>query len=255
MAHVFFSYSRSDRDLARRLRRDLCAGGLGIWSDRELDLGGRWLTEISIAISESRAVLLLATPAALTSKWVMREIDAAQTMGIPVIPLIAEGARYSDLPVNLAGINGVDLADGYEESVAMIVAGLGDSESANASAARAKAQSRMLVLVTADERLAQSVGEISRSVGLVVGRPDGEWSTLLGMLEHAHIALIDGHASCDAGFVAGYVAGQGGWVICLAKGQEEPGPVMAGIKFSPRASTDLEREICAAAFLPVRQVR
>lgn len=128
MAHVFFSYSRSDRELARRLRRDLRVGGLDIWSDRELDLGGRWLTAISVAISQSRAVILLASPAALASKWVMREVSAAQTLGIPVIPLLAGGARYSDLPTSLAGINGVDLADGYEESVTMIVSGLGNVE-------------------------------------------------------------------------------------------------------------------------------
>lgn len=252
MAHVFFSYSRSDRELARRLRKDLCAGGLAVWSDRELDLGGRWLTEISIAISESRAVILLATPAALTSKWVMREIDAAQTLGIPVIPLLAEGARYSDLPVNLAGINGVDLADGYKVSVNMIVTGVKDIDNARAGTTKATAELRTLVLLTHDERLAASVCAISRSVGLVVGRPDDQRDTLLSMLESAHIALIDGHISHDTGFVAGYVSGRGGWVIHLTGDHQKPLPAVPGIKSGPRASTDLEREICAAAFLPMR---
>jgi hypothetical protein len=252
MAHVFFSYSRSDRALARQLRQDLCAAGMDLWSDRELDLGGRWLTEISVAISESRAMILLASPAALASKWAMREVAAAQSSGIPVIPLLAEGTRYSDLPTNLAGINGVDLADGYQESVAMIAAGLGNLESAQVGAARATADVRTLVLLTTDEALALSVAEISRSVGLVVTRPNREPRTLCEMLTSAHIALIDGHTSLDGPFVAGYVAGRGGWVICLTNGREQPLPAVTGVKFSSRSSVDLEHEICATAFLSAR---
>jgi hypothetical protein len=90
MAHVFLSYSRSDRDLARRLRDDLCAGGVDIWSDRKLGLGGRWLNEISVAISRSRAMVLLASPAALVSKWVMWEVDAAQPWFRPVMDIPAQ---------------------------------------------------------------------------------------------------------------------------------------------------------------------
>jgi hypothetical protein len=225
-----------------------------IWSDGELDLGGRWLTEISVAISQSRALILLASPAALASKWVMREVDAAQTLGIPVVPLLAEGARYSDLPLNLAGINGVDLADGYEESVDMIVAGLGDPQSAQASAAKATAEIRTLVLLTDDENLALAVAEISRSVGLAVARPTGEPNMLSDMLLSAHIALIDGPTSRNALFVAGYVAGRGGWVICLTSGCERPLPGVRGVRFSSRTSMDLEHEICATAFLPTRSL-
>lgn len=253
MAHVFFSYSRSDRELARSLRRDLSAGGLDIWSDRELDLGGVWLTEISIAISRSQAVILLATPDALASKWVMREVGAAQTLGIPVVPLLAEGARYSDLPVNLAGINGVDLADGYEESVTMIVSGLENLESPRPSTERPAADPRSLVLVTTDDDLAAAVAEISRSVGLVVDRSNGDRSTLLAMAADAHIAVVDGTSPRDAEFIAGYVAGRGGWVIWLANGQAIP--PAAGVRFSPRTAADLEREICSAAFLPARHHR
>jgi hypothetical protein len=227
---------------------------MDIWSDRELDLGGRWLTEISVAISQSRALILLASPAALASKWVMREVDAAQTLGIPVVPLLAEGARYSDLPVNLAGINGVDLADGYEESVAMIVAGLGDPQSARATAAKAMAEVRTLVLLTDDENLALAVAEICRSVGLAVARPTGEPNTMPDMLTSAHIALIDGSALHDALFLAGYVAGRGGWVLCLTSGCERPLPAASGVRFISRVSMDLEHEICATAFLPARSL-
>jgi hypothetical protein len=43
----------------------------------------------------------------------MREVDAARVLGKPLVPLLADGNRFGDLPATLAGINGVDLADGY----------------------------------------------------------------------------------------------------------------------------------------------
>jgi len=255
MGHVFLSYSRSDLGIARRLRGDLCAGGVDVWSDRNLGLGGHWLTEISVAISRSRAMVLLASPPALASKWVMREVDAAQTLGVPVIPLLAAGARYSDLPVNLAGINGVDLAEGYEESVGMIVTALGDGERGRIGPGTATSKARTLVLVTADEDLAATVRKISQPVGLVVDRPSSEPGVLLNMLASAHIAVVDDRAPCDTSFVAGYVAGRGGWVIWLSANLQRRVPTGPGMKFSSAESADLEREICAAAFLPTRPPR
>lgn len=94
MSHVFLSYSRSDRGLASRVRDDLFALGVDVWSDRKLGLGGSWLAEISAAIAGARAVVLLATPAALASKWVMREMEAAQALGKSVVPVLAGGSRF-----------------------------------------------------------------------------------------------------------------------------------------------------------------
>lgn len=254
MDHVFLSYSRLDRDLARRLRDDLVSGRVDVWSDRELGLGGRWLTEISDAISRSRALILLASPAALGSKWVMREVDAAQTLGIPVIPLLAGGARYGDLPVNLAGVNGVDLAEGYEESVDMIVAVLGGVEYLRGEVAKT-GQDRTLLLLAEDEEVAFMVGDISRSIGLVVDRPRGERAVLSAVLNGPHIAVIDDCFPFNTSFVAGYVAGRGGWVICLVDEGDSYLPSVPGIGFSPSGRSNLEREICAAAFLPARSSR
>jgi hypothetical protein len=227
----------------------LSSGGIDVWSDRELGLGGRWLNEISAAITCSRAVILLASPVALASKWVMWEVCAAQTLGIPMVPLLAAGTRYGDLPVNLAGVNGVDLAEGYEE---MVVASLADTERPRVAMERATAQARMLVLLTADEDLACQAGAISRSVGLVVRRPNEQPDVLVDLLTSAHIALIDDHAPYETSFAAGYVAGRGGWVVWLADDRDNRPPAAPGIRFCPPDNAALEREICAAAFLPRR---
>jgi hypothetical protein len=253
MSHVFLSYSRSDRDLAGQLRADLLAGGLDVWSDRRLGLGGRWLAEISTAISGSQAVVLLATPAALKSKWVMREIDAAQTLGKPVVPILAEGSRFGDLPVNLAGINGIDLADGYEESVTLVVATLSSLDSLDVTSLRlvgARCPARTLLLLTVDADVAAVVKEVSRSVGLVVERPEPTADKVFEVAARAHVAVIDGRAHVDAAFLAGYVAGRGGWVLCLTGTHEWGVPAAHGVKRCLPHPAELEREICSAAFLP-----
>jgi hypothetical protein len=252
MVHIFLSYSRSDRDLARRLHDDLCAGGVDVWSDRDLGLGGRWLTEISLAISRSQAVVLLATPSALASKWVMREVGAAQVLGIAVVPLLAGGTRYSDLPMNLAGVNGIDLADGYNEAVELVVSALGDFDWVRDVVGRGVSEARRLLLVTTDENLVAAVRRICKPLGLLVDRYCSKGKDLPNFLAKVHIAMIDSCVGCDKSFIAGYVAGCGGWVICLADDLRGYLPAVTGLSFGGRGSAALEREIYAAAFLPRR---
>src|SRR5690242_20313460 len=160
MAHIFLSYSRSDRGLATRVREDLSACGLDVWSDRRLGLGGSWLAEISVAIDGARAVVLLATPAALASKWVMREVEAAQVLGKPVVPLLAGGSRFGDLPASLAGINGVDLADGYQDSVRLVAHAFACAAEPNSAVETLLGTLPVLLLLTTDEAFAEVVAEI-----------------------------------------------------------------------------------------------
>jgi hypothetical protein len=97
---------------------------LQVWSDHLLSLGGPWINDISDAISDSTALVLLASPEGITSKWVMREASAAQASGIPIVPMLTGGARYSDLPTYLAGINGVDLDEDYHDALSKVVLAL-----------------------------------------------------------------------------------------------------------------------------------
>lgn len=252
MPHVFLSYSRSDLGLARRLRGDLVAGGVDIWSDRELGLGGSWITQVSRALSRSYAIVLLASPAALVSKWVMREVHAAQTLGLRLVPLLTGGARFSDLPPSLAGINGVDLGEGYEESVRVVVSALRHVEFPRTASTGVAHEARILVVLTGDDSVAALVRQIARPIGLVVVRPGGETSEVITVLVGAHILVIDEGTVHDGAFAAGYVVGRGGWVICLTDGLRQRLPVAKGVAFSRPTSTDLEREVGAAAFLPLR---
>jgi hypothetical protein len=64
--------------------------------------------------------------------------------------------------------------------------------------------------------------------------------------------VIDGRMPVDCGFVAGYTAGRGGRVICVTEESGWHVPGEAGVRFCQPNAADLEREICVAAFLPVR---
>ena len=255
MAHVFLSYSRSDRRLACRLRDDLSACGLDVWSDRRLGLGGSWLAEISTAIDAARAVILLATPAALASKWVMREVDAAQAIGKPVVPLLAGGSRFGDLPASLAGINGVDVADGYAESVRAISEAFTHPVGFDSTVDMLPAKPPLLLLLTDDDAMAALVSDVSRPVGLVVVRAHPEAADVLEIAASAHVAVIDGRMTMDCVFLAGYLVGRGRRVVCVTEASRWRIPDGAGVRFCAPDAAALEREICVAAFLPARTPR
>lgn len=247
MSHVFLSYSRSDRGLANRVREDLSARGVDVWTDRRLGLGGSWLAAIRTAIDGARAVVVLATPAALASRWVMREVEAAHALGRRIVPVLAGETRFGDLPAILAGINGVDLADGYEESMAM----LADALRAGDAFVRASPERLPeLLLLTADETLAATVADVARPVGLVVVRSAPSDPHVLKAAAFAHVAVIGGYPSADCDFIAGYVAGRGGRVVWVTETAAPHLAAAAGVTFCRGDFVELEREIGTAAFLP-----
>lgn len=247
MSHVFLSYSRSDRDLASRVREDLTAQGVEVWSDRRLGLGGSWLAAISAAIDGAHAVVVLATPAALASQWVMREVEAARALGRRIVPVLAGETRFGDLPAVLAGINGVDLADGYEESISMLAEAFsGQDVLAEAGAQRLPE----LLLLTTDDLLAAIVEDVARPVGLAVVRCVPTDPDVLTAAKSAHVAVIGGYLPVDCDFIAGYVVGRGGRVVWVTDSPERHLPAGAGVRFCRSEVAALEREVGTAAFLP-----
>lgn len=253
MPHVFLSYSRTDRDLACRLIADLQRGGLDVWSDRMLTLGGQWVADISAAIRDSTALILLASPDGLASKWVMREVSAAQASGVPVVPMLAGGARYGDLPVHVAGINGVDLGEDYTEAVAKVVSALSRQDlGTKLREERSAYNKRALLLLTTDQHLAKDVKKICQTIGLVTMHHTAEPQFLTQEVGKAHVVVIDDDPRWDMPFAAGYTAGSGRWAICIMRGREIRLSPSIGVAFVTHGSDRLEEEICAAAFLSLR---
>lgn len=74
---VFISYAKSDEHIARKIAAGLERENLDVWYDGLILPGQNWADEIGRALRESRAMVVLLTPAALRSEHVRRELQYA----------------------------------------------------------------------------------------------------------------------------------------------------------------------------------
>jgi predicted ATPase len=100
---VFISYSRKDgEDYATELRRELEKENIPLWQDRIGEEGGRdWWLQCMEALNKVEFMVLVMTPAAMTSPTVRREWRHARRQGVCVYPVKGvpdEQLDYSTLP-------------------------------------------------------------------------------------------------------------------------------------------------------------
>lgn len=120
--HVFLSYSRRDLPMMQRLRDDLRANGLSVWTDEGIHPGTiSWKESIEKAIRGAGLLLVLLSPDANDSKWVQREIDYAEVQGITVLPILVRGEPRDAIPFALAGAQFVDLRAHYELGLKLLL--------------------------------------------------------------------------------------------------------------------------------------
>lgn len=68
-----------------------------MWIDEAGIEGGKaWRAELAQALTSSWVVVLLVTLESMLSKWVVREIEAADDLDKPIIPVIVEDVPYND---------------------------------------------------------------------------------------------------------------------------------------------------------------
>jgi hypothetical protein len=121
MAFVFLSYARPDREIAKKLTEDLLVQGVDVWSDMDLNVGSDWVNEISRKLDEATAVLVLITPQSLQSQHVFEELTTALRQSRRVLPVLAGGVSFEELPRELSSIQGVDLDPDYQTAINEIV--------------------------------------------------------------------------------------------------------------------------------------
>lgn len=86
---VFISYAREDSGFADELEAKMAEGGFRPWRDkRDIRGGEHWREAIDKAIRESKALVLIMTPAAKRSEYVTYEWGFALGAKVPVIPII-----------------------------------------------------------------------------------------------------------------------------------------------------------------------
>lgn len=91
MSHVFISYSKENRDYARRLRDHILHRGFDVWIDEVIEPGDDWWRYIRQAIRDCAAFVVVMTPEAEGSHWVGIELLHALQYKRPIFPLLRAG--------------------------------------------------------------------------------------------------------------------------------------------------------------------
>ena len=112
MHKVFISYARDEscgQDLAVEAQSQLELASFNVFRDVTGVKGGDfWLRKLEEELRASHIVVLVLSEKVLTSKWVPNEINLAEELGIPVIPIFAERIQ---LPLWLRHLQVIDFVD------------------------------------------------------------------------------------------------------------------------------------------------
>ncbi len=87
-ADLFISYSRVDGEFARRINTSLSQQQFTTWIDEVGMRGGsEWPAQLTEALKQCKAVVVIISPDSIKSVWVKRELEFADKEGKKVIPL------------------------------------------------------------------------------------------------------------------------------------------------------------------------
>jgi len=126
MADYFISYSKRDRNFAQQLYNALESNGFDAWIDHiDLPGGSRWRAQITKAIRECRAVILVIPPHSMASENVSREMNIADEEGKKIIPIVYERARLSDdIEFILGNVQRIDFQRSFQDGFGRLIRAL-----------------------------------------------------------------------------------------------------------------------------------
>lgn len=120
---AFISYTHGDAEFARRLAKDLESLDVAIWLDeRELSIGDSIISGVEEGIEKCRWMIVVLSPEALKSNWVLRELRAGLTRelsesAVYVLPVLCKATQ---LPALLRDKFYADCTDSYEHGLQLL---------------------------------------------------------------------------------------------------------------------------------------
>ncbi|HIE25277.1 MAG TPA: toll/interleukin-1 receptor domain-containing protein, partial [Anaerolineales bacterium] len=106
--NIFLSYSRKDKDFAKKVAEDLEEAGHDVWWDiTDIDGGDRWAKEIQEGLNQSQILVLIVSSNSVVSEWVEKEFLYASSRNMKIVPLIYE---HCDLPIWLLNLQYIDIS-------------------------------------------------------------------------------------------------------------------------------------------------
>ncbi|MBC7871278.1 MAG: TIR domain-containing protein [Chitinophagaceae bacterium] len=124
MGHIFLSYSREDIVIMQRVRDDLRAEGLKVWTDENLIPGLKsWKRDIQNALDNAACLVVVLTPHAKKSEWVSEELNYAESQDVRIFPILARGTEKTAVPFGFITAQRVDIRDesNYKSEIQKLV--------------------------------------------------------------------------------------------------------------------------------------
>jgi formylglycine-generating enzyme len=123
---IFLSHAHQDAQVAHELAHDLEAHGYDIWlAPDSIRPGEKWVEAINRGLEESGLFVLLLSPAAVASRWVKMETNAAIEFEhegeMQIFPLLLKACR---LPPLWRAFHHISLRGGYEQALAALLTAL-----------------------------------------------------------------------------------------------------------------------------------
>ena len=120
MRNIFISYARQDSLKVEELLSKLKEVQVSGWLDQaDIAAGDEISSVLRDSLKKASAVLVLISPASLSSRWVEFEVSAGQVLGKTIIPVIISGEGIeNELPPSIADIMYIDARKKSLEEVA-----------------------------------------------------------------------------------------------------------------------------------------
>jgi hypothetical protein len=118
--HIFLCHSSNDKQMVRRIARDLLSYHLPVWFDEwEIKVGDSIHEKINRGIGEAAWLVVALSKSSVTSAWVQRELSAAfmvelRDRRVVVLPALLE---HCDVPPLLLDKRYADFSKSYDEGI------------------------------------------------------------------------------------------------------------------------------------------
>ncbi len=101
MTDIFISYRRDEQRECARIADKLQALQFNVWFDAHLASGESFTKEIEAAVKRAKAVIVLWSPSAVSSRWVRNEADMGRERNV----LVAVQIKPCDMPIEFRDIH------------------------------------------------------------------------------------------------------------------------------------------------------